>query len=50
MATIAERFGEFAANVSLDRLPDEVIDKAKACLLWSFAVALSTDSPTQTRR
>jgi hypothetical protein len=43
MATITEQLGEFAASISLDRLPDEVIEKAKSCLLWGIGVALSTD-------
>ena len=43
MATITEQLGEFAANISLARLPDEVIEKANACFLWGLRGAFTTD-------
>jgi len=36
-AGYTRRLAEFAAGISLERLPDEVVDKAKLCLLDFFA-------------
>jgi 2-methylcitrate dehydratase PrpD len=43
MASVTEELGEFVASIGLSSLPPEVVDKAKACLLWGFCGSFTTD-------
>lgn len=38
--TVAGRLGKFVAGISLDRVPPEVTEKAKACLLNAYGIGI----------
>jgi len=41
MATVAERLGQFAADLKWDQIPPEVIEKGKTCMLNGVGISLS---------
>ncbi len=41
METIVERLGRFAADLTLDKIPREVIEKGKTCMLNGIGIGLS---------
>ncbi|MBW2206787.1 MAG: hypothetical protein JRG79_07730, partial [Deltaproteobacteria bacterium] len=42
--TIAEKMGRFVAGLSYDNLPEEVIQKAKCCMINGIAIGISCHS------
>ncbi|MBW1772651.1 MAG: hypothetical protein JRJ82_07150 [Deltaproteobacteria bacterium] len=38
--TIAEKMGRFVAGLSYDNLPEEVIQKAKCCMINGIAIGI----------
>jgi len=40
--TLAQRFARFAANLELDTIPAPALDKARACVLNGYGIALGS--------
>jgi 2-methylcitrate dehydratase PrpD len=47
MKTISQELGEFVSRLTLSDLPQEVISKAKACLLYGLGIALAAHESRQ---
>lgn len=41
--TVSSRLGRFLSSISIDNVPPEVVEKAKACLLNSYGIGMGSD-------
>ena len=42
--TLAGRLGSFVSGISVETVPGEVVEKAKACLLYAYGIGIGSNN------